>query len=515
MTTPRITRGTSAQPSAAVSSASAPARPTGATAAPDLPLRTSTSSSVAPRSAAPAKTWPKVHPPFRRTPEVSAEFSEAQRLRMAALKEARMAELDTLYLPRDERAPTFPPDTVSPRSGDDASRRSSPAMASDRSDSGSAESEGWITPAVAAKLMHLFDEVPFHGYVYGVQVDEGRRVEGEEYAELRDANDTAMSTRAILHYGRGNVAVDNEATAGETFARIRCAREIADAFARRYHRDEATLLEQTAGAVFAAAGNCGEHTYVAALEHASKLKPGETVTVMESHRVDHAWATVTTASGATNIVDTWCDGPAVHVRHSRYGRFAFTMRAWERWNAENGPIATTSAMALARRVGDTPASQAHLTALIDECRSKPVPRSNRLPSEPVIRKSFARRVAKKMSEPIPLRTACNHVSPEPTTPERNKLAAMKHRVSDALNKDARSARAAEDQFASLQAGVRHTIKILGMARSRGLAQGVAQSAALSSAIHAAAMDLRRPRRTGQVKQTLAALSAHDEPGEAP
>jgi hypothetical protein len=465
-----------------------------------LPLRTTRSSQTAPRTGLPARRWPKVEAELLPTREVVGRcWTDADRGVLRLLVQARHDEIDVMYMPRDERKPPYDLRDEAAATGD----RHAPFAASETS----SEAASCIAPERALGLRHVFDEVPFLGYVRGVEEDERRLVRGEELQDLRDANDTGLVTHAILHYGRGNVKQDNEATGRESEARCDFSRGIATDRAQRRGAVLPSVPEFVGAAIRAAAGNCGEHAHVAGIEHARKLTPGQELTVAERIGTDHTWVQLKTARGDRINIDTWCDGPSVKSKHARYGRSTLGLR--QKWHLDHltGPSQTHLATATADSIDADTTYSAWLSYYREACQSLPECHEE---SEPVIRGSFSRRVTEKMSVPIPLRTALTRSTPATAGERLRQTLATAKEVARGSSPSDAARSAAEDRFAILQVGVRQRIKTLALLRTLDIGDGVKESAAVAGAVVDAAMDLRKPRRAEQIKETLAVLQARED-----
>lgn len=156
--------------------------------------------------------------------------------------------------------------------------------------------------------------MPLAGYLLARALD-GRKVEGEDFDQLRRANDSVREVRALLSFGRGNVVEDIEASRGESSTRANGAHK---------HSGTWTLRVTNAAAIWSGAGNCQQHAELAASAHAARLdtQSKETVTVLGNVRLNHAWAesvvprpwkvsNLFRPSRRAIVLDAWKDGPAV------------------------------------------------------------------------------------------------------------------------------------------------------------------------------------------------------------
>lgn len=137
-----------------------------------------------------------------------------------------------------------------------------------------------------------------------------RSIDGPELVSLRKANDTVTKTRALLSHGRGNVTTDLAKTQ-EPFWRTKFGRKQAASY-------RGDLAACSALAIKMQAGNCGEHADVATVSHARKLGEGETVQLVSSASIDHAWAESGLPGGARVVLDAWAEGPAIMSEDSSF-----------------------------------------------------------------------------------------------------------------------------------------------------------------------------------------------------
>jgi hypothetical protein len=161
-------------------------------------------------------------------------------------------------------------------------------------------------------------EIPLAAYVAARALD-GRKVDAEDLDRLRRSDESLREARALLPFGRGNVREDHRQGFGEAGARVEAARTF----------EFATLTPSVAArAIWAGAGNCGEHAVVTTLAHAGRLAgSGETVVMLGNVVADHGWAESVIPSPAklsslwkpnekTIVLDAWKDGPAVFAPDS-------------------------------------------------------------------------------------------------------------------------------------------------------------------------------------------------------
>jgi hypothetical protein len=162
-------------------------------------------------------------------------------------------------------------------------------------------------------------EIPLAAYVAARALD-GRKVETGDLDRLRRSDESLREARELLSYGRGNVQEDHRQGFGQAVARVEAARTL----------EFATLNPSAATrAIWAGAGNCGEHAAVATLAHAGRLSAGsgEAVVMLGNVVADHGWAESVMAGPRklsslwkpdekTIVLDAWKDGPAVFAPDS-------------------------------------------------------------------------------------------------------------------------------------------------------------------------------------------------------
>jgi hypothetical protein len=162
-------------------------------------------------------------------------------------------------------------------------------------------------------------EIPLAAYVAARALD-GRKVDTEDLDRLRRSDESLREARALLPHGRGNVREDHRQGFGQAAARVEAARTL----------EFATLSPDAATrALWAGAGNCGEHAVVTTFAHAGRLGTGsgEAVVMLGNVVADHAWAE-SVISGPRQlsslwksdekaiVLDAWKDGPAVFAPDS-------------------------------------------------------------------------------------------------------------------------------------------------------------------------------------------------------
>lgn len=154
-------------------------------------------------------------------------------------------------------------------------------------------------------------------YLMGRRID-GREIEGQELARLRQANDVLQETREALPIGRGNVTTDIASSNGNSARTYSAARVV-----RNSRKLNALPLHRAAIAEIAGAGNCGEHSAVAVHKLAARLSDGQEAHSVFNRSVDHGWAELRTSdpdgrAQPTVVLDAWGEGPAIHAEDGRY-----------------------------------------------------------------------------------------------------------------------------------------------------------------------------------------------------
>jgi hypothetical protein len=157
-------------------------------------------------------------------------------------------------------------------------------------------------------------EMPLAGYLLARSLD-GRKVEGQDLERLRRADESVREARALLPYGRGNVKEDDNASPGAATTQL--------AGGRGLKSDLAETLTTTS-AIWAGAGNCGEHAALTTVAHAGRLNAdlNEQVIIRGDRLFDHAWtesviprpwniSSLWKPAQGTIVLDAWKDGPAV------------------------------------------------------------------------------------------------------------------------------------------------------------------------------------------------------------
>ncbi|HET9645993.1 MAG TPA: hypothetical protein VFP68_22165 [Burkholderiaceae bacterium] len=259
------------------------------------------------------------------------------------------------------------------------------------------------------------EEMPLAGYLLARALQD-RKVDGEDFERLRRANDSVREVRALLPFGRGNMREDIRASRGESSTRTKGGRDL--------RRDPVHAPEDVA-AIWAGAGNCGEHARLCTRAHAARLdsQSGESVIHYHNAQVDHSWveALVPRSFNPTIyrwkpeprdiVLDAWKDGPAVFGPDS-----TSTWSDWERartirhWSYQPQGLSTAKALAQnLARTHDPRDSAPYIT-----------PEWSVWDAEPVVGKAF---LANASQKPVPATAVwlrVHHMVPQP----KRLLAAM-------------------------------------------------------------------------------------------
>ena len=160
-----------------------------------------------------------------------------------------------------------------------------------------------------------------------------------ELAHLRAATQTMHHTRTDLKFGRGNIAIDAQASMGMSSARVAAAYDMST----KYGVNESAH----AGVALAmGAGNCDHNGLINTRRYAPLLGEGETVDTVGNANAHHTWSQINpkptiTADGRveprpTIVMDSWADGPAVRLGDSRWAPGVADTYARERFDRPQG-----------------------------------------------------------------------------------------------------------------------------------------------------------------------------------
>lgn len=239
------------------------------------------------------------------------------------------------------------------------------------------------------------EETMLAGYVFARSVD-GRHVEGTDLDALREGNSTLIETRKTLAYGRGNVSIDIEATDHESSRRVAVGRALIEHLKQANKRMGTADL--AAVAMFVKAGNCGEHAQVATILHVARLEGDESSHQVKREGVDHDWAEIRSGKGREHdvVIDTWGEGPAIFASDGAYTRKEKGLRSVDIYQADKAQAVSESIASTTQRLAADP--RVDVAALLEELRLKGYKYSKESvwEPEPILHKSFARRVGKKL-----------------------------------------------------------------------------------------------------------------------
>ncbi|CBM10148.1 hypothetical protein [Ralstonia solanacearum] len=269
------------------------------------------------------------------------------------------------------------------------------------------------------------------GYILARQID-GRPVEGHALDQLKRANHTVLQTRQTLAHGRGNVSVDIQDSGGQSTVRAeaghRVGRAIPDKFAKP--------LRDTAGAMTAQAGNCGDHANVTTFLHAGKLEEGEQVYRVGSKATDHGWVEQRARKPNRErdlVMDPWGKGPAVFAIDGEFSQNSAKVALDYHYDHATGVQAHAEMQGLQREQGRYMRANLHkeMDALGPEYR---YPDKKIWASTPVISKAFTQRVQGKMVQApdaaklAPPRAKGPRQAAEPVHTDEVRMAPLRHEI---------------------------------------------------------------------------------------
>ncbi|MBW8833121.1 MAG: hypothetical protein JF606_27815 [Burkholderiales bacterium] len=390
------------------------------------------------------------------------------------------------------------------------------------SPSSSFAASGRQAPSKPQAQRTFHDELALAGYLLARDVVGDPVNDGLE--RLRTANDSVNQTRKMLWRGRGNVRSDVKATDHESSARTRLAQELTFELSGKDKIDFSDAHHLAGAARFMEAGACSEHANVAIHLHAEKLQEsGDTVHFAYRPLVDHAWSEVRSDNkkNATIVMDPWDEGPAVYSQDARHTHNRTGIRSAGQYNNVTGPGGAVRAEAVAEHLAQTK-SPKDIAADIAE-RKEPIPKRMLLDAKGVVSQDFARRAAKKLSQPLTASQASTLSKPGKASRFGKAMSGLKNAASRLVDgkearalskqrqKETHEVRQVQDLFARQQMEVRNDIKAIGVARSLGYAQTVKESVQQARPIVNAAKHLRRPQRTQQVLEAMKAGQAASTP----
>lgn len=167
------------------------------------------------------------------------------------------------------------------------------------------------------------------GYLF-LRAAKRQHVEGADLADLENGQKALELTREALNHGRGNVKSDSQAAIVRTAAaRTLQARQIpaGAAFEQLFGGrtgSAAKTGEISATAMFTGAGNCGEHSEVAAAMLSTVMEPDQSAQRVTDFRNDHAWTELARDPASAQrhpgnvVIDPWADGPAIFAEDGKY-----------------------------------------------------------------------------------------------------------------------------------------------------------------------------------------------------
>ena len=243
-------------------------------------------------------------------------------------------------------------------------------------------------------------EMKLAGYLLGRAVD-NRPVEGAGLGRLREANATVEQSRQLLGMGRGNVAVDIEATQGQSTRHAEAGRRLGREVQAHAKGVASRDVASVAASVIAQAGNCSEHANVATHLHAGKLGPGEEVHATSHKKADHSWAELKDKGDRDHhvVIDPWAEGPAIFAPDGEFTakpdalktRHAYDQQTGAQAHAEMGRLQGALPQPMQRmfeqKLEELPGNYAYREGLI-------------FAPTPAISKEFTARVKAKMEAPI-------------------------------------------------------------------------------------------------------------------
>ncbi|MBN3845989.1 hypothetical protein G3N58_03965 [Paraburkholderia sp. Ac-20342] len=167
------------------------------------------------------------------------------------------------------------------------------------------------------------------GYLF-LRAAKRQHVEGADLADLENGQKALELTREALNHGRGNVKSDSPAAIVRMVAaRTLMTRKIpaGPAFEQLFGgRTDAVAqtAKAAATAMFTKAGNCGEHSIVAAAMLGAVMEPDQSAQLVSDLHKDHAWTELARYPASEQrhpdnvVVDPWADGPAIFAEDGKY-----------------------------------------------------------------------------------------------------------------------------------------------------------------------------------------------------
>lgn len=165
---------------------------------------------------------------------------------------------------------------------------------------------------VGAEEVYRQNDARLRPYVMARAID-GRVVDGEDLARLRQANLTVDAIRQSLPMGRGNAVADIEHTAGESSRSTEAGINMANHLERDAHWN--VTLARATGALLARAANCDGRAALSVMAHTPHVQPGEALYQVTSSKIGHVWAEWRREGNPrldfALVMDAWMEGPAV------------------------------------------------------------------------------------------------------------------------------------------------------------------------------------------------------------
>jgi hypothetical protein len=138
---------------------------------------------------------------------------------------------------------------------------------------------------------------------------------------LKRCNTTMAEVRCrYIKHGRGNVAPDMAKTDLKSFWLTTAMQLVATALEETEEDDRRLVLLKAGLACEVGVGQCKEHSFLTAVLHSQKLKPGESVEILHNANVDHNIAIHMGALGPDGsrieiLLDSWGEGPAINLKN--------------------------------------------------------------------------------------------------------------------------------------------------------------------------------------------------------
>ncbi|SFE02939.1 hypothetical protein [Paracidovorax konjaci] len=271
-------------------------------------------------------------------------------------------------------------------------------------------SSGLVSRAAARKQAHptqgglpprqdlqRLADAKLRGYLLALAVD-GRPATGPDLLRLRRAGFTREQTASLLPDGKGNVLPDVQRTGGESTRLVEAARVLADGLSQAKWPWSCAY---GASALMAGAGNCGEQSAVGQMLHADRLKAGESLSLVTTEVISHAWTELRDGRGPKHavVIDSWLRGPVVFAVDGQMSDQPRLVRTRLSLDGISGPVQRDALDGLLLESGAALAEefQTARRGIPDTFRA--APESLYRPMSVVSRK-FERRVQEKMAQPV-------------------------------------------------------------------------------------------------------------------